>query len=360
MELNEILKIAEENNNVEKRAFLFPGQGAQYVGMGKDIYNEYGEAKNIYDKAERISEMPIKKICFEGPEEDLNKTENTQMAIFVTSLAMLEVLKSKGIQAKIAVGLSLGEYTALVYSGILGFEDGIKLVFAELKRSKIKNIIWKFWEVDSYSFTTIKKLVNVVEINEVKNTRINIGNYDSYDDYWKSLGKHAKQNVRTAYNRLKRENKKIEFKFYDSNTICENNFCTKLDEFLDLYLVRQSLKYKGGKKLHQLYLSKFNYITNSLRNDHSIMMEIRINDELAAFMQGTLNSDWSEYEIPRLAINDKFAFFSPGMILVNEAIKYMMGNTDIKIFNLCRGDEKYKYDMGGENYYTANVKLTLN
>lgn len=252
------------------------------------------------------------------------------------------------------------DYCDIIWSNENVFEDGIKLVFAELKRSKIKNIIWKFWEVDNYSFTTIKKLVNVVEINEVKNTRINIGNYDSYDDYWKSLGKHAKQNVRTAYNRLKRENKKIEFKFYDSNTICENNFCTKLDEFLDLYLVRQSLKYKGGKKLHQLYLSKFNYITNSLRNDHSIMMEIRINDELAAFMQGTLNSDWSEYEIPRLAINDKFAFFSPGMILVNEAIKYMMGNTDIKIFNLCRGDEKYKYDMGGENYYTANVKLTLN
>ena len=123
MELNEILKIAEENNNVEKRAFLFPGQGAQYVGMGKEIYNEYGEAKKIYDKAEKISEMPIKKICFEGPEEDLNKTENTQMAIFVTSLAMLEILKNKGIKAKIAAGLSL-----VVYSGILGFEDGIKLI----------------------------------------------------------------------------------------------------------------------------------------------------------------------------------------------------------------------------------------
>ena len=122
MKLNEILKIAEENNNVEKRAFLFPGQGAQYVGMGEEIYNEYEEAKKIYDKAEEISEMPIKKICFEGPEEELNRTENTQMAIFVTSLAMLEVLKNK------AVGLSLGEYTALVYSEILGFEDGIKLI----------------------------------------------------------------------------------------------------------------------------------------------------------------------------------------------------------------------------------------
>ena len=95
------------------------------------------------------------------------------------------------------------DYCDIIWSNENVFEDGIKLVFAELKRSKIKNIIWKFWEVDSYSFTTIKKLVNVVEINEVKNTRINIGNYDSYDDYWKSLGKHAKQNVRTAYNKTK-------------------------------------------------------------------------------------------------------------------------------------------------------------
>ena len=72
--------------------------------------------------------MPIRKICFEGPEEDLNKTENTQMAIFITSLAMLEILKNKNIEAKIAAGLSLGEYTALVYAGILDIENGIKLI----------------------------------------------------------------------------------------------------------------------------------------------------------------------------------------------------------------------------------------
>ena len=109
-------------------AFLFPGQGAQYVGMGKDIYDKYEEAKAIYDKAEQISNMPIKKICFEGPEELLNETENTQMAIFITSLAILEVLKNKGISAKISVGLSLGEYVALVYAKILNFEDAIKLI----------------------------------------------------------------------------------------------------------------------------------------------------------------------------------------------------------------------------------------
>ena len=111
-----------------KKAFLFPGQGAQYVGMGKDIYEKYDEARKIYDKASEISGIDVKKICFEGPEEILNKTENTQIAILTTSLAILEVLKNRGITADIATGLSLGEYGALIYSGIISFEDGIKLI----------------------------------------------------------------------------------------------------------------------------------------------------------------------------------------------------------------------------------------
>lgn len=111
-----------------KRAFLFPGQGAQVVGMGKDIYEKYEEARKVYDKASEISEIDIKKICFEGPEEELIKTENAQLAILTTSLAILEVLKQKGIEAQIAVGLSLGEYGALIYGGIIGFEQGIKLI----------------------------------------------------------------------------------------------------------------------------------------------------------------------------------------------------------------------------------------
>lgn len=111
-----------------KRAFLFPGQGVQVVGMGKDIYEKYEEARKIYDKANEITKMDVKKICFEGPEEELNKTENTQIAILTTSLAILEVLKSKNIEADVAVGLSLGEYGALIYSGIISLEDGLKLI----------------------------------------------------------------------------------------------------------------------------------------------------------------------------------------------------------------------------------------
>ena len=111
-----------------KTAFLFPGQGAQTVGMGKDIYEKYKEARNIYEKASEVSGIDIKKICFDGPEEILMKTENTQIAILTTSIAILKVIENKGIKADIAVGLSLGEYVALIYGGYISFEDGIKLI----------------------------------------------------------------------------------------------------------------------------------------------------------------------------------------------------------------------------------------
>lgn len=111
-----------------KRAFLFPGQGTQVVGMGKDIYEKYEEARKIYKKATELTKMDVTKLCFEGPEEELMKTENTQLAILITSLAILEVLKIKGVTAQISAGLSLGEYSALISANILSLEEGIKLI----------------------------------------------------------------------------------------------------------------------------------------------------------------------------------------------------------------------------------------
>ena len=111
-----------------KIGFLFPGQGSQYVGMGKDLYEKYEEVRNIYDRVENLTGVDVKKISFEGPEEELNQTKNTQICILTMSLAILEILNKNGVKAEISAGLSLGEYSALIYSGILNFEDGVKLV----------------------------------------------------------------------------------------------------------------------------------------------------------------------------------------------------------------------------------------
>ena len=111
-----------------KLGFLFPGQGSQSVGMGKDLYEKYEEVRDIYDKVKEITGIDIAKITFEGPEEVLNETKYTQLAILTMSLGILEILNKKGIKADISSGLSLGEYTALIYSKALSLEDGIKLV----------------------------------------------------------------------------------------------------------------------------------------------------------------------------------------------------------------------------------------
>jgi [acyl-carrier-protein] S-malonyltransferase len=113
------------NNKV---AFLFAGQGAQYVGMAKELYDNIPECKEIFDRGEEILKMPIKDLIFNGPEEDLMLTENAQPAIILTELAILKALENKGIKCHSSAGLSLGEYASLIYTGALSFEDGLLLV----------------------------------------------------------------------------------------------------------------------------------------------------------------------------------------------------------------------------------------
>ena len=109
-------------------AFLFPGQGAQAPGMGKDLYDKYDEIKKLYEDVKNITGIDVAKLTFESSEEELSQTKNTQIAILVMSLGILKILEKNGIKADTAAGLSLGEYTALIYGKAFSFEDGIKAV----------------------------------------------------------------------------------------------------------------------------------------------------------------------------------------------------------------------------------------
>jgi len=115
-----------------KTAFLFPGQGAQTVGMGKVLYDTLPTAKALFDKADEILGYSLTDLCFNGPMEQLSTTAVSQPALYVTSLAALESLKMSAPEAveacSAAAGLSLGEYTALVFAGVMSFEDGLRVV----------------------------------------------------------------------------------------------------------------------------------------------------------------------------------------------------------------------------------------
>jgi [acyl-carrier-protein] S-malonyltransferase len=111
-----------------RTAFLFPGQGSQYVGMGKELADSRPIARQVFEEADRVLAMRLSSLCFEGPEEELRLTVNTQPAILTTSIAALKVLEAQGARADFVAGHSLGEYSALVAAGSLRFEDALRAV----------------------------------------------------------------------------------------------------------------------------------------------------------------------------------------------------------------------------------------
>ena len=147
-----------------KIGFIFPGQGAQSVGMGKDLYEQYEEIKEVYKKASQMAEVDIAKLTFDGPEAELFQTKNTQLAILTMSIAILEILKKYGITPEYTAGLSLGEYSALYCGGAIDFENVIKIVKkrGELMQNLVPNEEWAMAAVLGLEDSVVEEVCQTV------------------------------------------------------------------------------------------------------------------------------------------------------------------------------------------------------
>lgn len=173
-----------------------------------------------------------------------------------------------------------------------------------------------------------------------------------FDEYFKGLSKSARQNIRTAYNRLSTDGLPIDLQVFS-----RGGYGLPLNDIINLYVLRHEKKYavKTGV-LKKWFLKTQSFATRLyLQSPNAMTFVLYINGSMAAFMSGL--SDSGRLIIPRLSIDESFRRYSPGMLLVTEAIKYLIKSTDINVLDLSQGDEPYKYNLGATEHFSYRYRL---
>lgn len=197
------------------------------------------------------------------------------------------------------------------------------------------------------------KLLAPKEIRSIVNVAINFGM--GYDAYFKGLSKSVRQNIRTAYNRLEKDGHKLGVNVYSKKYGSGEKL--PVNKIIELYCGRHSQRY-GGKSsvIKRWFLEHQNFATLFYKySENALTVIITIDGSPAAFLSGLYEGD--RLIVPRLSIKSEYNRYSPGMILVCETIKYLLANTEIGILDLSKGDEEYKYKLGGIEHLSYSFKL---
>lgn len=238
--------------------------------------------------------------------------------------------------------------------------DLFKALFDHVKHSGKTNVEFNWMPSDTRTKSVLIKLcedkVLRCDFEPINNVKIPIFKFNSYDMYIRSLSKSVRQNIRTAYNRINRDNCLLDLNVYYGNK--DLSYKT-IKKGLSLYLKGQKSRYDNYGLSHWVHFKYLHYVSKTMQEDFSFHASLNINGNMAAIMQGYIDVTRHDIQIPRLAIDPDFSYYSPGYLMICETVKMLFSNDNIDSLDLMRGCEKYKLDLGGEIYHTYNCKIVI-
>lgn len=242
--------------------------------------------------------------------------------------------------------------------GLPELAEAFAAVMQRMHADGVSSVTWRYLESGGVTSKLLCRLSHE-KVETFANVRISFA--EGTENFAGALPRNARSVEKVARNRLLREKRSVSFSFRSSvglgGGMSGREPRRLLRECRRVYLERQKRRYGNGGWLARLFFMHGCYISLSVPCGHSFMAVLRVDGHVAAYMEGYVNFARAALEVPRIAIDDSFARYSPGRLLVAETVGWLRANSGLRCIDLCRGDERYKLDLGGTLYETATVRV---
>lgn len=241
--------------------------------------------------------------------------------------------------------------------GLPELGEAFAAVMRRMRADGIQSVTWRYLESGGVTSRLLHRLPHE-KTATFANVRIPFA--EGAEAFSAALSGNARSVEKVARNRLRREGRSVSFSFRSSVGLGQGMSGREarrlLRECRCVYLERQRRRYGHGGWLARLFFMHGCYISLSVPCGHSFLAVLRVDGNVAAYMEGYVNSARAALEVPRIAIDGRFARYSPGRLLVSETVRWLCANSQLRCIDLCRGDERYKLELGGTLYETATVR----